>query len=654
MYNTNLKNGINQSNILLLVTLVLSIFTYLWHPLEYPTIGYTDGTSMRRAMHFLTGHGLQDPDYAYDHPFFAQIFLGGVLRMMDYPNSVHPTAQGDVVYSTQMLWMVPKVLIGVMAIIDTFLIYKIAERRYNTKVAFIAAILFAVFPVEFLRTTYFESIQLPFILGSIFFALNSANIVNKKNRSNVLLALLSGVLLGLAIFTKIPAFTMIPVVGFIIYRNNKSLRLLGIWFIPVVLIPLVWPSYALLIGEIDLWWDGIFWQTHRQETSLNFVQIEKNNTLFNAIIADILKMPILFVLGFAGFVFAAIRKDFFLILWIVPFLSFLFFIGFVRDFHLIPILPPLCICAAVLIVSSSNKITHKRVKEVLPFVIISSIAVFGIVNLAILYTSNNNNNSFAMSALVTRYLQDNRDENITVISSNDYSWIPRYVFSTGSEYMIPEVDVEQLPRNDKVLIVVNHSVRLILNGKDAVAEHLRNIYDQHSQTGTAVVQIAEDKIILPQTWPNIVSGSNRINIMDNNFTWMPEGNVTVLKGNNNLSIVFESNTTRDISNNVHAKIELGNITKSPPLLYLEYVSNSSSPKKNIKYFVEIIDREEPNTVYFMNNLRNTSGKLAHNLFILPKDLVAKQLDFRFGVNSELPGEHLLTLKKANIMYGIPR
>ena len=39
---------------------------------------------------------------------------------------------------------------GILAVVDTFLIYKIAERRYNRNVAFIAAILFAVMPYTWL------------------------------------------------------------------------------------------------------------------------------------------------------------------------------------------------------------------------------------------------------------------------------------------------------------------------------------------------------------------------------------------------------------------------------------------------------------------------------------------------------------------------
>ena len=36
---------------------------------------------------------------------------------------------------------------------------------------------------------------------------------------------------------------MIPVVGFLIFTNsNKRLKVLGLWFIPVILIPLIWPD----------------------------------------------------------------------------------------------------------------------------------------------------------------------------------------------------------------------------------------------------------------------------------------------------------------------------------------------------------------------------------------------------------------------------
>ena len=67
--------------------------------------------------------------------------------------------------------MVPRILMGVLAVIDTFLIYKICERRYNRNIALIASILFAVMPMSwFVRRILLESIQLPFILLSVLIA----------------------------------------------------------------------------------------------------------------------------------------------------------------------------------------------------------------------------------------------------------------------------------------------------------------------------------------------------------------------------------------------------------------------------------------------------------------------------------------------------
>ena len=71
-----------------------------------------------------------------------------------------------------MLYLVPRVLMGLLAVADTFLIYKITERRYhNRNVALIAAILFAVMPYGWLfRRIFLETIQVPFLLTSILLA----------------------------------------------------------------------------------------------------------------------------------------------------------------------------------------------------------------------------------------------------------------------------------------------------------------------------------------------------------------------------------------------------------------------------------------------------------------------------------------------------
>jgi hypothetical protein len=49
--------------------------------------------------------------------------------------------------------------------------------------------------------------------------------------------------------------------------------------------------------------------------------------------------PIILVLGIIGLSFAAIKRDIFLLLWVIPFTIFLSVIGFVQYFYWISVLP---------------------------------------------------------------------------------------------------------------------------------------------------------------------------------------------------------------------------------------------------------------------------------------------------------------------------
>src|SRR5919198_4445446 len=238
------RSKLAQSSLWLLIPLALSAFTHLWNPIGFPYTHGDEGHYMRRAMQVLHGFGPQEPisvyESPYDHPYFGQIFLASVLGIIGYPGSLHPSAANNsaAVHSIEMLYMVPRVLMGLLAVVDTFLIYKIAEVRYNRNVAFIASILFAVMPITWLtRSMWLDTIQLPFLLSSILFAVyynkkNSSTILdnyeekntnnNNNKKKNISLVLLSGIFLGLAILTKIPVFTMIPLVGFFIFTATKT------------------------------------------------------------------------------------------------------------------------------------------------------------------------------------------------------------------------------------------------------------------------------------------------------------------------------------------------------------------------------------------------------------------------------------------------
>ena len=142
-------------------------------------------------------------------------------------------SSGDVA-SISMLYLIPRILMGILAVVDTFLIYKIADKRYGKKIALVSAALFAVMPISWIfRRILLDSILLPFLLLSILAALYS-----KDSKYKIPLVLLSGVFLGLAIFTKIPAFTIMPLVGSLVFfYNHKRLKMLGLWLIPAIMIP---------------------------------------------------------------------------------------------------------------------------------------------------------------------------------------------------------------------------------------------------------------------------------------------------------------------------------------------------------------------------------------------------------------------------------
>jgi hypothetical protein len=359
---------INLKYVLLLaIPLLVSAFTHLWNPIGFPYIVGDEGHYIRRPLYVLDQLGPQE-GARYDHPYFGQLFFAAIFNIIGYPDSLNPEP-GDV-NSTQALYMVPRVIIGLLAVFDTFIIYKICERLYtkNKNIAFIGSILFAVMPLTWLtRRIYLDSIQLPLILLSILFAIYYYSAQNSKGDGNIdmpakglrrsidkktILIILSGVTLGLAIFTKIPALTLIPVVAYLILRSDrnyvKKIRALGLWFAPVILIPAIWPAYAISVGEYDNWYSGVFSQAERGGSGIGSIGV-----LFKI-------DPVLVSIGIIGLVFATvIRKDLFLLLWIIPFLVFHTIVPWTQHFHWIQLLPVFCISGALLIDGLAGAIAKK-------------------------------------------------------------------------------------------------------------------------------------------------------------------------------------------------------------------------------------------------------------------------------------------------------
>jgi Dolichyl-phosphate-mannose-protein mannosyltransferase len=458
------------------LVLSLSAFTHLWNPTGFPYGPSNDeGIYIRRAMNVLLGQGPQE-SFLYDHPYFAQIFLASALQIIGYPYSLlHSTLPNVDVHSIEMLYTVPRVLMGLLAVVDTFLIYKIAEGRYNNKtVALIASILFAVMPTTWIaRRVMLESIQLPFLLSSILFAIYLKG-DPRINNKNIILILLSGIFLGIAIFTKITVFSLIPLVAFLILTNNKkNLKTLGLWFIPVILIPLIWPAYAISIDEFNLWLHGLYFQTHRGVQSL-----------FESIIYDFQIDPILISIGIFGFAFAVIKKEFLILLWLFPFLGVLYFVGFVSYWHLLPLLPAFCIAAARLLedlpkrITTANKVKNiinnrhhhhhnhhqqlqNKLLSLLPFIVTTEIVFFGFLLTTYVLIINDNLIHFKAIAFISQDLNNNNNKTV-LISNPFYSWIPKYVFKLNNYQIVDYYD--NIPiKAQRVIFVVDSDWKEKLN-----------------------------------------------------------------------------------------------------------------------------------------------------------------------------------------------
>jgi len=392
------------SPLLVVIPLCLSAYTHLWNPIEFPNIHADEGTYMLRALTFLKDNTLL-PQGApfYDHPFFGQVFLASVMALFGYPDSVNPSADGDV-SSIQKLFLFPRILMGLLAVVDTLLVYKITERRYSRTVALIAATLFAVMPITWiLRRILLDNLLLPLLLSSILCTtyMKSENREHRKNGRTLDkkcfgMIILSGIFLGLAIFTKTPAFTFIPLVSFLVFTNGtRSWKILGLWFIPVILIPALWPMSAYSVGQFDNWFDGIIHQaTERASKPL----IDSLMTFFQV-------DPILLVIGISGIIFACFRKDLFILLSVGPYLIFLQLVEFVSVYHLALLLPPICIASSVLINQLSIKLKNRKL-SVVPYATISAVFIFGLVMSSLLINTTFNSSYFRTYAAFVKQLPE--------------------------------------------------------------------------------------------------------------------------------------------------------------------------------------------------------------------------------------------------------
>ncbi|MDW0316203.1 MAG: hypothetical protein QN716_12600, partial [Nitrososphaeraceae archaeon] len=255
-------------------------------------------------------------------------------------------------------------------------------------------------------------------------------------------------------------------------------KALGIWIIPVILIPLIWPAYALFAGHLESWLDDVVWQaTERPESSV-----------WNSL-RDLLRIdPVLILLGSIGFVYAALRKDAFILLWVIPFIVFFYFVGRITYNYWVPLLPAFCITGAVIITDLSDRVmtrVSKSIGRFLPFAVLSSIAVFGLIVNVMLITINLTSTQIQAAAFVQYQLNNEfssasnstpSTSNVSVISGPNYSWIFKYVFK--AENVLDNFRDRRPIDTEKYIMITDLPYKTFLRRDNTDrSERLETLYD---------------------------------------------------------------------------------------------------------------------------------------------------------------------------------
>ena len=263
----------------------------MWNPAGFPIFHGDESIYVKRGVGILNHEVLYG---LHDHPFFGQTVLAGFMYVSGYSGLLDdPPADPS---HMEALYAYPRTFMGLLAVLDTLLVYLIADRMFGRRVAAVAAVIFAVAPMSLiLRMVMLDSILLPFVLSSVLLALHSRGPNNGNCNRRRLLLLASGACMGLAIFTKVPAAAMVPPCAILAYWASGRIRDVGLWLVPALAIPAVWPAYAAQAGQLDAWIRDVLWQAGRS-----------NGGIFEAIRRLFEYDPVLIPLGTAGFALVVI------------------------------------------------------------------------------------------------------------------------------------------------------------------------------------------------------------------------------------------------------------------------------------------------------------------------------------------------------------
>jgi hypothetical protein len=553
-----------------------------------------------------------------------------------------------------MIFLVPRIFMGILAIADTFLIFKIAELLYNRKVGFVASILFAVTPTTWLtRWILLDSIQLPLILLSILFAVLSfrGSREGSKNYSkNILLVLLSSTFLSLSIFTKIPSIMIVPLVGYLIFTNSKwNFKILGLWFIPVILIPLLWPAYSITVGEFNSWLNGINKQAHREP-----------NPLYFSITEFLMRDPLLLIAGTFGIILAVVRKDLFILLAIIPFLIFMYFVNYVVLHHLMWVVAILCISASRLFVDIVYFVKRNKPLLLLSLGGISLFFVFAFTSTIELVTRNETSQFFGAAALVDQYIKaqlitnnnnsPDSNKNIKVIGNTFFIWIQQYIFHNDNYVSFFQIPKKLAFENQNVISIIDSRFKREIQRDHHTGITLRKIFSTFDTKSIATFNatLYGDKIDILLTnlgRPN-KTAIGVTNILNENNDWKKSKYTDIRRGLGTLNMTVDTkNATNDSNvNTAFLKTPL-NLTKGPTLLSIGYLTKSEDT--NTDFIIEI--RDKNNTELWKSLLKHTNGIFQPELLSLGIDISDKQIKLDVKIRTNEKGLHTISFNKFSLI-----
>jgi len=424
---------------------------------------------------------------------------------------------------------------------------------------------------------------------------------------------------------------------------------LGLWFIPVILIPLLWPAYSISVGEFNSWLNGIIKQAHRAP-----------NPLYFSITEFLMRDPLLLIVGSIGIILAVVKKDLFILLAVIPFLIFMYFVNYVVLHHLMWVVVILCISASRLFVDILTFVKRYKPLLLLSLGGISLFFVFAFTSTIELVTRNETSQFFGAAAFVDQYLEaklitnnnnsPDSNKNIKVLGNTFFIWIQQYVFHNDNYVSFFQIPKKLEFENQNVISIIDSRFKRELQRDDYTGITLRKMFSTFDTKSIATFNptLYGDKIDILLTnleRPN-KTAIEVTNILDKANHWKKSKYMDIQRGLGTLNMTVDTkNATKDSNvKTAFLKTPL-NLTKGPTLLSIGYLTKSDNT--NTEFIIEI--RDKNNTELWTRLLKHTNGLFQPQLLSLGTDISDEQIKLDVKIRTNEKGLHTISFNKFSLL-----